>query len=1415
MRRPRLRTVVRAALLLIVLLAITIAVLLRTGRVHEWLRAQAVTRLNAIIDGEVAIGQLSGSLLHDVTVRNFRIVQHGDTVIEAASVSASYDALQLLRGHLVFTDVRLEQPYVHLVQTANGWNVAHLTKPTGKPSAGPVAIALERVRIDDGRVALDLSGRPRIDLDQLAAETRVDIGATGVDVSIARGSVRDAASGQTIRELTGGVGIADAVTFRDMHVVAPGLDARFDGALASGRIDGLDATAELQSWHGGPVMTFVPALAEIPVLTGTVAAHGASDALATSWTLTVPNGGGRSAGRMQLDVTRTPMPIRGTLTCNACDLAVIARQPDLASRITGDATIDARIDTDDVARSTARFTFDGRSTTVAGYAADRVTASGQLRDRRIQASGSVRAYDADATFDLRTHMPATGEPMPIDSAGTVSHLNVVRLPMAADTGLETDVSGDYTIAYDGAAWRAQLTAADSTVGPVAIAAGTIMRAEGREKRLDASIDGTVQHVTGELLGVPASTPLTLGGRITGRVVIPNLDRPGDLEAIAGDLRGHLEGEAGPDKTPAAADVDASVANGLVDVRQLDVTSALASITARGRLALPSDAPAAGESALDYVVDAPDLSALSSVGLSDLRGAVHAEGTVTGPPEEWRVHADLGGHQLAYGDRARALTINGTVDGRVPVKAWQDATATIVLDGTFMNVGDYEIQRAALTTKYARQQIEIGGRVDQQARSIEFDSSILLRPEYRELHLRSFALNAQGDPWRLTPGREAVVRYGGGNIRITDLTLERGQERLDAQGLIALDPSAGTASGDLTATVASLNVGDLFVLATGTPRVQGTADGRLHLTGDMKNPTAEVEMHIANGQVVDVPFADVQADARLANKVADVTAHLVEPRGATFDVSGRVPVSADAGPADVRVTSPGISLALVQAMTTAVSDVAGNAAIDVRLTGPLADLDIGGDVHVTAAALRVTSTGSLYRNVNADVRFENGWATFDRASLQDDDGHTLNVTGRLGLHDTGGSRQVEAAIKSDSIHVLENGLGDVEVSADLQVSGSLAAPRVSGHVEATRARIEVDELLRAIGSSASPLPPVPPPSSPAARALTPAGAESVGEPKAAAVATGTAAGANGAPVVNGAAASGPAAPAAPASASNGAATQNGSDAPKGAAAAEDNIWSRATVNIDVRMPDNVVLRGRNLRVGTGSMGLGDINLTVGGTMTLRKPPSQDPILVGAVEAVRGFYEFQGRRFTVTRGSTVQFRGTRPINPSLDVTGEREVSGITARVRVTGTARRPAIALSSQPPLDEGDVLALIVFNQPLNELGSSQQVDLLQRAGDMALGAVASRLTESIGRTLDLDLFEVRAPTSEGAGEVAVGTQVNERVFVGFKQQFGSTEASRVSIEYRLTEAIRLLTSFGQGGDSNMSIREREAAGVDLVYTIRY
>jgi autotransporter translocation and assembly factor TamB len=120
---------------------------------------------------------------------------------------------------------------------------------------------------------------------------------------------------------------------------------------------------------------------------------------------------------------------------------------------------------------------------------------------------------------------------------------------------------------------------------------------------------------------------------------------------------------------------------------------------------------------------------------------------------------------------------------------------------------------------------------------------------------------------------------------------------------------------------------------------------------------------------------------------------------------------------------------------------------------------------------------------------------------------------------------------------------------------------------------------------------------------------------------------------------------------------------------------------------------------------------------------------------------------------------------------------------------------------------------VSQLGESQQVALLDRAGDIALGALATSLADQLGRAFDVDLFEIRAPSSTGAGDVSVGTQVNERLFVGFRQEFGSAGASVLSIEYRLTEFLRLLTSVSHGGAG--TTRERESTGADLVFRIRY
>ena len=233
---------------------------------------------------------------------------------------------------------------------------------------------------------------------------------------------------------------------------------------------------------------------------------------------------------------------------------------------------------------------------------------------------------------------------------------------------------------------------------------------------------------------------------------------------------------------------------------------------------------------------------------------------------------------------------------------------------------------------------------------------------------------------------------------------------------------------------------------------------------------------------------------------------------------------------------------------------------------------------------------------------------------------------------------------------------------------------------------------------------------------------------------------------------------------------------------------------LRLPDDLLLRGRDMHASFSRVGLGDMNITVGGELQIRKAPGGgEPALVGTVTVVRGFYDFQGRRFEVLRDSQIRFGGTRPIDPALQVDAQRIISGVTAIVNIRGTARQPQVNLSSQPPLDEADVLSLIVFNQSINQLGEGERLNLAERAGGLAVGYLATPLANSIARALDLDIFEIRATGGEnGQPSMAVGQQFGSRLFVSFRQEFGSDDYSQLSLEYRINELLRFVSTVTQG-----------------------
>ena len=422
--------------------------------------------------------------------------------------------------------------------------------------------------------------------------------------------------------------------------------------------------------------------------------------------------------------------------------------------------------------------------------------------------------------------------------------------------------------------------------------------------------------------------------------------------------------------------------------------------------------------------------------------------------------------------------------------------------------------------------------------------------------------------------------------------------------------------------------------------------------------------------------------------------------------------------------------------------------------------LNGLVETTNGGFSLAATGVTYANAIARLVFEGDRLVVDRFEVSDDGQDRLVAIGEVGI-ERRGVGEMNMQVSAADFKVLDNQFGSLEIRTDLRVTGDATKPTITGEIQTEPGRLEVDQILEQLSRS---------PYRTEATVATELGPDT------------------------------------PAS------TEVGllGDDPR------TGLYDTSTIDVRLRLPDDLVLRGRDMHASFSRIGLGDMNITVGGELQIRKAPAGQPDLVGTVSVVRGLYDFQGRRFEVLRDSQIRFQGTRPIDPALQVEAQRIISGVTAIVNIRGTARQPQVRLSSQPPLDEADVLSLILFNQPINELGEGDRLSLAERAGGLAVGYLASPLANSIADALDLDIFEIRAIGNEsGRPSIAVGQQIGSRLFVSFRQEFGSDDFTQLSFEYRLNELLRLVSTVTQGTQRSHRTRRLDTTGVDLIYTISY
>jgi autotransporter translocation and assembly factor TamB len=241
--------------------------------------------------------------------------------------------------------------------------------------------------------------------------------------------------------------------------------------------------------------------------------------------------------------------------------------------------------------------------------------------------------------------------------------------------------------------------------------------------------------------------------------------------------------------------------------------------------------------------------------------------------------------------------------------------------------------------------------------------------------------------------------------------------------------------------------------------------------------------------------------------------------------------------------------------------------------------------------------------------------------------------------------------------------------------------------------------------------------------------------------------------------------------------------------ESEMFKNSSFDVQIRLPNNVWVRHPNA------------NAELSGNLKATKAAGGKPAVTGSVETIRGWVGFQGRRFNLSRGR-VDFGGSEKINASLDILAEYRVDNYLVHVTINGTIEKPTLTLSSEPQLDQADILSLLLFNKPISALEKGEQASLQQNAVDITTGFAAAKVGEAVSNALGLQNI---GDVDFSGGQVRFSRYVGRNTFVSVGQEISGQAGQQASVEYRVTPEWKLAVSSSTKG----------ANGVDLIWHKRY
>jgi translocation and assembly module TamB len=203
---------------------------------------------------------------------------------------------------------------------------------------------------------------------------------------------------------------------------------------------------------------------------------------------------------------------------------------------------------------------------------------------------------------------------------------------------------------------------------------------------------------------------------------------------------------------------------------------------------------------------------------------------------------------------------------------------------------------------------------------------------------------------------------------------------------------------------------------------------------------------------------------------------------------------------------------------------------------------------------------------------------------------------------------------------------------------------------------------------------------------------------------------------------------------------------------------------------------------------DVNLVgygltskVEGQLIVHEMPEEETKANGEVR-VSGKYKAYGQDLTIEQGRLL-YAGQAITDPQINLIATRTVETVTAKLIVTGTANKPLLEVTSDPPLPQTQALSYLVAGKPLNEVGSGEG-DMVQSAARSLGGAAGNLIAKGLGKRLGIDQIGIEDTPEAGGSAFTVGQYLSPRLYLSYG--VGLFEPGQVvTLRYRINNKVSL------------------------------